>query len=96
LLTKICLLSLLYKDVINVEAKITDQEKDLHKIERDLEGRETVLKHLEIHNVLIEEVDFYKNKQIAFITEKRKKVEAEIKQIKHKIANFEEHFIEGF
>jgi len=68
----------------------------LHKIERDLEGRETVLKHLEIHNVLIEEVDFYKNKQIAFITEKRKKIEGEIRQIKHKIANFEDNFIEGF
>ena len=69
-LSKFCLLALLYKDVNKLKETIEKKEIEMRKNKREIETKEALLKHMEIQDSLKEDMDYFKNVQIQFFTDK--------------------------
>lgn len=61
LLSKMCLLSLLYRDVVRIEESIAKKEEEIQKNIKEIESKEALLKHMDIQESLKEDLDIFKN-----------------------------------
>jgi len=61
LLSKLCLLSLLYKDCKAIEDNIAEKEKEIYRNTKEIESKEALIKHLDINETLKEDLNYFKN-----------------------------------
>ena len=73
-MSKLALLSILTKSQQSLEESIAAREKEMQKNLRDIEMKETLLRNTNILDLLADDLEFFKNVQQKFFSEKEKRI----------------------
>ena len=72
-----------------METYIDDKMSALNKNQREIEAKEALLANLDVVEAIKEDANYYKNTQLAFFSEKLRRVNKELEEVERNLENFE-------
>ena len=92
ILEKLCELGIFCKDEGAMESYIDERTSALQKNQREIEAKEALLANLDVVEAIKEDCNYYKNTQLAFFSDKLKRVTNELQEVERNLDNFESNY----
>jgi len=74
LLSKVCLLAILTKGVEAVEVAIEERRMDVASTQREIEGKDVLMKHMDIVDLLNDDLNYMKGSSMVYFVEKEGRI----------------------